>query len=346
MISQPTSPITYFPNPSSFTHSNPNSLPTRSPSISNIPLATSRPPSILASSTEDEDEFASGERTPRNHTALRPLESGEDSPKTRRSSTMGSTSDVRRVSTAVPVSKSSGAVSRTLPTPIQGYGATHTSPALSGIGLGHPDGPPRQVTGPSDNALSSPRRISTSQAPPTSHSHRSPASLLNLPSHEAYYTHSQPPSSSTPRFRDDTMISQEQGASNGRRHHGHIHSLSAQIPNQSLTASGSLGLSDHRRAISVSTAFNSPVSTAVPPRSPGGSVFHRMRKTASAVGLAVGRPESYDGDVAGDEDDDDEDEDEEEDEGMKANGTRVWYRWVVKRVCVLFIDVTQLIRHH
>jgi chloride channel 3/4/5 len=60
------------------------------------------------------------------------------------------------------------------------------------------------------------------------------------------------------------------------------------------------------------------------PRSPTGSVFRRLRKTASSVGISLGGQGNYDAEQEeiGDE------ELGEEDEGKKANGTRVWYRCV------------------
>lgn len=56
-------------------------------------------------------------------------------------------------------------------------------------------------------------------------------------------------------------------------------------------------------------------------------MIRRLRRTASAVGLSVGsRPENYDGEARSLRGMMDDDEDEEVNEGMKANGTRVWYR--------------------
>ena len=59
-------------------------------------------------------------------------------------------------------------------------------------------------------------------------------------------------------------------------------------------------------------------------KSPAGSMFRRIRKTASAVGLAVGRSEEYDGSMR--DEDDEEDGGQKMDEEISANGTRVWYR--------------------
>jgi hypothetical protein len=61
----------------------------------------------------------------------------------------------------------------------------------------------------------------------------------------------------------------------------------------------------------------------VGPASPVGSVMRKIRKTASTMGLAVGRQGEYDGDERvglGDGDGDDEQE------AVKSNGARVWYR--------------------
>lgn len=57
--------------------------------------------------------------------------------------------------------------------------------------------------------------------------------------------------------------------------------------------------------------------------------MRKIRKTASAVGLSLGRAEGYDQeDEDGDGDGDDEAGMEEEDEARKSNGMRVWYRYV------------------
>jgi chloride channel 3/4/5 len=52
-------------------------------------------------------------------------------------------------------------------------------------------------------------------------------------------------------------------------------------------------------------------------------VFRTLRKTASTVGISLGGQGEYDAD-----EDADDVEQEDEDEGKRANGTRVWYRWV------------------
>jgi chloride channel 3/4/5 len=56
--------------------------------------------------------------------------------------------------------------------------------------------------------------------------------------------------------------------------------------------------------------------------------MRRIRKTASTIGLSVGRPQNYDGDdhVNRPQDAEDVDDDEIVNDSMKANGTRVWYR--------------------
>jgi hypothetical protein len=59
-------------------------------------------------------------------------------------------------------------------------------------------------------------------------------------------------------------------------------------------------------------------------------MLKRLRRTASAVGLAIGNAaDSYDVDVGSLRGEIDDEADEEMDEGMKANGTRVWYRCAV-----------------
>lgn len=197
--------------------------------------------------------------------------------------------------------------------------------SLNGLGLGNPV---RR-----DDALSSPRRISTSHPviPPTSHPHvssssshphphaaslahahahthahthahahgqpraQSPASLLlpSIPTNEAYY--SQPPSATTPRFRR------------------HQHSRSAQY--------GSFRPSMPAHVRRPSNSSQIPLI----PKSPASSVFRTLRKTASTVGISLGGQGEYDAD-----EDADDVEQEDEDEGKRANGTRVWYRWVYR----------------
>ena len=314
-FSSPTSPITYFPNPSSFQ--------------ANIPLSpsasmSSRPASTSASSTDDED-VPRTRRTPKAGGALKYVDSSSSSPRmTQRSQTMDSgPGSSRRIST------SSHATVRTLSTPVEGYGATHqTNPVLSGLGLGQPDqGPGAPIRRGRDDVLASPRRISTSSPVPpninvgtASTRHRSPGTAVT---HEAYY--SQPSTASTPQFK------------HSRKHyahaHGYGHSRNASLSNTGagivnssyLSASTSAHSGLHHRNLSVQTAdlaLGGLRSHSM--KSPTNSVFRRLRKTASAVGLSVGRPEEYDADPAGG------DEAEEgigaEDESVGANGRRVWYR--------------------
>ena len=208
---------------------------------------------------------------------------------------------------------------RTLHTP-GGYGSTHASPALAGLGFGKPEYPGRRRKD-KDDALASPRRISTSQGPPPLPPvHRSPASYLHLPlvgqGHGNYYAQSQPVSSTSPKFRDHSLLESDQpdslGVTTGPR------PASTAIP--SLTIPGP-SKSSHRRTTSSNSVHHSPI---IPPASPAASIVKRLRKTASAVGLAVGKPANYDEHTQSGRDDDEE-EDAESNEGMKANGMRVWY---------------------
>ncbi|ORX38562.1 chloride channel [Kockovaella imperatae] len=204
-----------------------------------------------------------------------------------------------------------------------------------------------------DSALASPRRISTSTPvgpSNTAHQHtlgsvnrtRSPGQMT-IPSHEAYY--SQPSSTTTPRFKDaaghhgyynenhetyDRRQHHLHGKRRGRNDHGHWkdHASTGNraINTSFLSASTSAASGLHRRTLSVQTTDLAP-STPHSHRmqgSPANSVFRTLRKTASAVGLSVGRPEEYDaGDVMGH--DPGEAGDVIDDGGLSANGTRVWY---------------------
>lgn len=187
-----------------------------------------------------------------------------------------------------------GSVPRALSTPVDG------------LGLGLPD---RRVH--KDDALASPRRISTSRPAPSAYPRTAlglalgqntvppsptatpaatplPGPSLTIPTNEAYY--SQPPSATTPRFRSSSTHYTQQG-------YGSL-------------GGGLFPTPSHRRQRSVT-------SLAQAPQSPAGSVLQRLRKTASAVGLSMGGG-SYDEDQV-------DDEEEEADEARKSNGTRVWY---------------------
>ena len=286
--SQPGSPITYFPNPSTFAHTanSPSSSSLVSPHSLGTMRSSSRPGSTRNSSTEDEDHVG-GDKTPT--MKFMSLDSAGSSPRTSRGSTANS--------------KAGGTgVSRTLSTPIAGYGATHHT-SVAGLGLGNPES--RKST---NDALASPRRISTSQTPSTSR--QSPAGTLALPTHEAYYSISQPPSSNTQRFRDKP--------GEGRRH-GHSHSAHFALPSSTLLAASS-SMGAHNRQLSVASMANTPL---LPPKSPAGSVMRRLKKSASHIGLHLGGQMEYDTDRAMAHEDGEDDE-----EGMRTNGTRVWYRCV------------------
>lgn len=318
ICSTPASPITYFPNPSSFSHSNLATLPTRSPSISTMPLTT-LPGADSRDSSEEEREIG-GTRTPRRYE--RTIDSGNSSPRARRSSTLGG-GEPRRSSNATITQSSTGAYisrppsvnpSRTLSTPVHGYGATHQTPnGLAGLGLGNPEHLPKGRN-THDSALSSPRRISTSQGPPGPIPHRSPANSMPLPaaSHGNYYVQSQPASTTTPRFRD--MAHPEGEIMRAEQ------TLPSAFTHPSLNIPSPLR---HRRTLSSTSGMFSPLGT---PASPARSLVRTLRKTASTVGLAVGRPQAYDAEVRRSMEDEEAHEDDDMDEGMKANGTRVWYR--------------------
>jgi chloride channel 3/4/5 len=217
----------------------------------------------------------------------------------------GSSPSMRRGITLPPSESSSSstghATQRTMTT---GYGSTSTSSTLAGLGF---------ATGQRvDGALASPRRISTSQAPPSAFKRsQSPAPLV--PTHEAYYSQTQPPTATTPRFRDRDVIAQSQG--NSPRH-------DAFYLQSSLTK--------HRRNFSNTSGI---LKTTTGPSSPVGSVFRKLRHKASNIGLSLGKPDAYDEDMGKDSDA------EDEEPAQTANGTRVWYSsyvtidWLHDAVC-------------
>ena len=212
------------------------------------------------------------------------LDSAGSSPRTRRGS-------------AATRRQGNGMASRTLPSPVSGYGSTHRT-SLAGLGLGIAES--RRAT---EDALSSPRRISTSNHnhPPYHRSSQSPSGTLNLPTHEAYYTHSQPSSAHTPHFRGETR-------------HAYSQTHTADHANTSLPSLST----GHRRLISLVSNADSTRDAA---RSPTNSLMKRLRHRASIVGLHLGGQTEYDADLSG------RTGDEEIDESQPTpNGTRVWYR--------------------
>ncbi|GFZ49454.1 Probable chloride channel protein UM03490-D [Saitozyma sp. JCM 24511] len=324
--SQPPSPMTYFPPPSSYSVTQPHlsaSPVSTTGTLPSMPIP-SYPSSTSMSSSDDIRDR--GGLTPR--VPSQSFDSATSSPKARRNSTLGPSASLsfgesRRQHAHAHANANAnahasggggaiaGGVGRTMSTPVE---------SLNGLGLGNPV---RR-----DDALSSPRRISTSHPiiPSTSHPHvssssshqhqlqhphaaslshtahahahgrpraQSPAALLlpSIPTNEAYY--SQPPSATTPRFRR------------------HQHSRSAQY--------GSFRPSMPAHARRPSNSSQIPLI----PKSPASSVFRTLRKTASTVGISLGGQGEYDAD-----EDADDVEQEDEDEGKRANGTRVWYRWV------------------
>jgi chloride channel 3/4/5 len=125
-----------------------------------------------------------------------------------------------------------------------------------------------------------------------------------MPTNEAYY--SQPPSASTPRFRQAPLQPQGYGS----------------------TVSTPPSAGAHRRHFSIHSAAASPITKAKS-GSPVGSIVRKIRKTASAVGLRLGGTQgNYDMEDADTGEGENEESMEEEDEAMKSNGMRVWYRYV------------------
>jgi chloride channel 3/4/5 len=202
------------------------------------------------------------------------------------------TSPSMRRNLTLPSGESSSSSSGPQRTMTTRYGSTSTSSSLAGLGIA---GGSRVI----DGALASPRRISTtSQAPPSAFRRsQSPAPLA--PTHEAYYSQTQPPTATTPRFRDRDVIAHSQG--NTPR----LDSLHLQP-----------SLSRHRRNVSSTSGLFAPGSG---PASPVGTAFKRLRHSASNIGLSFGKPDTYDDDAR-------KDSDTEDDEpAQTANGTRVWY---------------------
>lgn len=203
----------------------------------------------------------------------------------------GSSPSMRRGVTLPPseqTSSSSGTGTQRIMT--TGYGSTSTSSTIAGLGIA--------TGGRVDGALASPRRISTSHAPPSAFRRsQSPAPLV--PTHEAYYSQTQPPTATTPRFRDRDVIAHSQG--NSPRH-------DAFYLQPSLTK--------HRRNFSNTSGLLVPTTGL---SSPVGSVLRKLRRKASNIGLSLGKPDTYDEDIG-------KDSDAEDDEpAQTANGTRVWY---------------------
>ncbi|WVF72754.1 hypothetical protein IAT40_007572 [Kwoniella sp. CBS 6097] len=318
--SGPPSPITYFPNPSSFQQASASSSTSASGSGSVFGSRAPSPVVPMSNSnnnamTSEPEGTGGGEyqtHTPR--LSLVGIDSAGSSPRTMRGSTLDQLHR-RRESGAQSLSSS-----RAFSTPVGGYGSTHSS--NPGLGLGPTPGLGMTSTHSQDATLASPRRISTSVStsrPLGTLPHRStpPQGLLNLPTHEAYYSASQPGTATTSRFRDKDYTN------------NHPHSaVPGSFPNfsNSLSAQGgsSGGNNSHRRHLSVNSAMNSPLLSPMgkSPRGAGtGTVMRRLKKTASNIGLGIGRPDSYDDQSVRGRGD----EMLEDDEGERANGTRVWY---------------------
>lgn len=331
--SQPPSPITYFPNPSTFA-SGPNN---NANSISSPANSTSTSPTVSIShmaSTDSDDPSAaqavstsSIARTPRLNPVATAnvigLDIGAPSPRVQASRGHGGHAQTSSGTT----SSTSGSVSsiidhqsrrrgsgRVFSTPGAGYSATHPN-----IGLGLGPTPSRSGTGSTsttinDAALSSPRRISTSRGlhvPPQTAA--PPVGNLGLPTHEAYYSVSQPASAATPRFRDKGIYAS--GGSGGLQHY------SSSIAGYPSGSYGAIHQNQPSRDLAPTSAMGTSMHSPFP--SPEGSVLKRLKKKASNVGLGLGRPDNYDDEAVGRRGD--EDELLEDNEGERANGTRVWY---------------------
>lgn len=291
-------PITYFP-PIQSIHSTLLAALPSSPSLHHPPIDHTTMPPI---------GDTSGERTPRLTQEPPSLSSRSSSPhKPRRGSSLhsGGQPVAGPSYTGGLAEHRKGAVPRTLSDMTNGNGL-----GLGGLGLGMPEAR-KAFQHHKDDALASPRRISTSRGPgqtsqssPYLSAATSSSSLLpSMPTNEAYY--SQPPSASTPRFRQASVQPQGYGS----------------------TVSTTPSAGTHRRHFSIHSATASPITKAKS-GSPVGSIVRKIRKTASAVGLRLGGTQgNYDPDDA-DGERENEESMEEEDEAMKSNGMRVWYRCV------------------
>lgn len=331
--SQSTSPITYFPNPSSFA----NSQDTNDNSISSTADSTATSPTVSLShmtSTDSDDPSAphvistsSIARTPRLNPVASSnvigLDTGAPAPRVQTSrapgghaqTSSGTTSSTSgSVSSTIDQQSRRRGSSRVFSTPGAGYSATHPN-----VGLGLGPTPSRAGTGSTsttvnDAALSSPRRISTSRGlhvPPQTAA--PPAGNLGLPTHEAYYSVSQPVSATTPRFRDKGIY--VSGGSGGLQHH------SSSIGGYPSGSYGATHQNQPSRDLAPTSAMGATVHSPFP--SPKGSVLKKLQKKASNVGLGLGRPDNYDDEALGRYGD--EDEMLEDNLGERANGTRVWY---------------------
>ncbi|WWC90776.1 uncharacterized protein L201_005713 [Kwoniella dendrophila CBS 6074] len=338
--SQPPSPITYFPNPSTFqTTSSSSSTSLSTFSRPTSPVATTSTMSNSVASLREESEGEYEGPTPR--MSLINLDSAGSSPRTTIRSINTIDDQRRRGSHGIPLLSSQNAM-RQFSTPINGYGSTHNN--NPGLGLGTTTNTPslsvsnnNSVSG--DATLASPRRISTSRVPlppPSSHRSTPPQGLLNLPSHEAYYSVSQPGTATSSKFKDKDLPYTAIGS-----HHPMSNSLSAQAAFNHGSSSSSSSKSQaqsqsHKRHLSVNSNIhpyphshtNSPLFPKRQqnhhhlPQSPTGSVMRRIKRTASTIGMGFGRPDNYDDETSRGKDND---EMMEDDEGQRANGTRVWY---------------------
>jgi chloride channel 3/4/5 len=290
--------MTYFPNPATFP--NGQTLSTSPPNIRSTMQGQGQGqgPSRTGSIYND----TTGERTPTRLAPTTPV----SSPQTRRDTAHSSR---RRESSVNPNQRS---------VTIAGYGATGNTSAL-GLGLGaNPDRDRHDV-------LSSPRRISTSHAsgsqhphphphPPSAYSRRahSPANLI-LPSHEAYYSQTQPSSAATARFRERERDRDRD------RDRDFTHTRNSQSQDQSPFLTRFNVPDDPRMASGTSAETTSRALR----KSPSGSVMKRLKSRASICGISLGKPDKYDKSDAEDADDESEVGDVP---SVNNNGMRVWYR--------------------
>ncbi|GMK55767.1 hypothetical protein CspeluHIS016_0208230 [Cutaneotrichosporon spelunceum] len=308
--SQPPSPMTYFPNPSTFTSEPPSSqyVPASiqtSPSLASVrELGSVSQSSLSLSSDYGYDADPASARTPRlNHTpGLGDLQSQQAMPI---QNTYQSTSGALR-GDSVPVlgasprlssSRRSASVASTRPTSTPTYGATsYLGPPMPGslgvLGLG-----PESALGSALGLGSTDQRRIMSMAPGSSTGRRAESPKLpslTLPS--SGYTQSRPQPSTA------------HGTPRPRKEDNTVRSGSRERRSRSRTGA-------HRRGISVSSNL-SPVHQDRSP-SPTDSVFRKLKSVSSNLGLSLHRHSAYDDDSEYDEDG--------EDEGKIANGTRVWY---------------------
>lgn len=322
--------MTYFPNPSTFTNDPQASFTPSiqtSPSISSARLAGSISRSSFGGSSDsDQDNTARTPRVPGNELQIQqqqqfyyPTPSAQHA-SYRADSTPVATSASHSGPGASPRGSSSRR-SASVATQRSTYGATGHLPAPVGTtntpdALGLVSGPGTTGLGLQTSPNIDPRRIASTTGivipGPSSSVRRRGVDdpPYSAGSHHAY-SQSQPVTASgTPRYRRD-QDNHTPGAGSFSVMGGSLHSHMSSGQRGSQRHSGN----GHRRGISVTSTL-APVSQSVPPSSPTGSVYRRLKHTASQIGFT--RPATYD-------DQSEYNYDDGEDDGKRANGTRVWY---------------------